>query len=589
MNVHSILVRAGLALLVLGSWTFMSAPGAAAQATQPGFAISASQSSPVTGAVRLTAAVRAEPGLIGVYFAVDGYVQEAIQTEAPYDIWWSAASAANGEHTITAKAHYASGEWIQSAPLRLTVANPVTFSRTLYVDAASGDDTRDGLSPSTAWRTLDQVNQAVVAGDTVLLQGTFTGQRLAPSVSGTAARPIKFTSYPGTTAVLDVGRTGRAVLLDAGRSHIVLERLRIQNVPGYAIEITAGANHNVVRDSYITGSGNATVWGHGVRITQSSDNLVEGNQIVDTGDERANSGDSVWIANGSRRNRVLNNRLTNGGHSLIQIGGDGPDDEEVIDNVVARNVMSNRWATPLILSWRARWTIVEYNRISDGARSGVTSARPGIQLNASNNIIRYNEVFDNTGAGIYVAAYGFRPIGQDGVILQDSIGNWIYFNVFYGNGAVPDRAPDLPATGAPPGADRAGLAILMFEQDGRTVRDNVVAYNIFYRNSGFRFGDAIYSIVIDHGRAPAPWPEGSLNGNRIMNNSILREPGSAGELAVLHIRQPDQAGNRAYTLAQFETAHPGAANNLEVDPRFTDEENRVFTLREDSPAFAAGW
>ena len=374
------------------------------------------------------------------------------------------------------------------------------------------------------------------------------------------------------------------MLLDAGRRYIVIEQLRIQNVPGYAIEITAGANHNVVRGTYITGSGNATVWGHGVRITQSSDNVVEGNQIVDTGDERANSGDSVWIADGSSRNRVLNNRLTNGGHSLIQIGGDQPADAPVIDNVVARNVMSNRWATPLILSWRAQWTIVEYNRISDGARNGVNTPRAGVQIQASDNIIRYNEVFDNTGAAIYIAGYGFRPVGQDSVIGQDSIGNSIYFNVFYGNGVLSDRAN--AAIAEPAGADRAGLAILMFEQDGRTVRDNLIAYNIFYRNSGFAFDGAIYSIVIDHFRAVA-WPEGTLNGNRILNNIILREPSSAGEVSVLRIRRPDEGGNVSYTLAQFDAVYPEVADNLEVDPRFTDEANRVFTLREDSPA--AGW
>src|SRR5204863_338512 len=178
-------------------------PGAGAHAPQPGFTILASQSSTVTGVVRLTADVVDEPGLIGVYFRVDGYVQEGIQTETPYEIWWSAASATNGEHTITAKAHYASGEWIESAPLRLTVANPVAFNRTLYADAASGDDANDGLAPSTAWRNLDRDNQAVVPGDTVMLQGTFTGQRIAPNVSGTVGRPIKFTSYAGTTAVLD--------------------------------------------------------------------------------------------------------------------------------------------------------------------------------------------------------------------------------------------------------------------------------------------------------------------------------------------------------------------------------------------------
>ena len=84
------------------------------------------------------------------------------------------------------------------------------------------------------------------------------------------------------------------------------------------------------------------------------------------------------------------------------------------------------------------------------------------------------------------------------------------------------------------------------------------------------------------------WPEGDLNGNRILNNIVLREPGSAGEPAVLHIRRPDQGVNATYTLAQLETIYPDAANNLEVDPRFTGEANRVFAIRAGSPAIDRG-
>ena len=581
---YSVRVRAGLALVVFGPLAFLWAPVAAQAIADPGFAIRASQSSPVTGAVTLSADVPVEPELIGVQFKVDGYVLEALATTSPYEISWSAASAANGDHTVTAEARYTSGEVIQSAPLQMTVANPAAFNRTLYVDAANGDDAFDGLSPNTAWRTLDQANQSVVAGDTVVLLGTFTGQRIEPNASGTAATPITFTSYPGTTAVLDVGRVGRAVVINGGRSYIVIERLRIQNVPGYAIAITGGAHHNVVRDSYLTRSGTAEVYGHAVRITRASDNLVEGNQMVDIGDESTNTGDSVWISDGATRNRVLNNRLTNGGHSLIQIGGDQPDDGFVIDNVVANNVLSNRWATPLILSWRSRWTLVEGNRISDGARNGVNTARPGIQIAASANIIRYNAVFDNTGPGLVLSGFIF----SEGV-AEDSISNQIYYNVFYGNGTAAAARTVPGDTNPPADPNRAGLAILMFEQDGRTVRDNFIAVNIFYRNSGLAVDGAVYSIVIDQFRAPVAWPEGDLNGNRILNNIVLREPGSAGEAAVLHIRRPDEAGNLPYTLAQFQTIYRDAANNVEADPRFTDEANRVFTLQAGSPAFDVGW
>ena len=548
----------GLSLLV----ALLLACGAApSRAQSPSVSLRSSQQSPVTGAVTFSAEVPAEPGLIGVQFKVDGYPVEALDTAIPYEIQWSAASAANGEHTVTAEARYTSGAIIQSVPLHVTVANPSTFNRTLYVDAANGDDSKDGTSPATGWRTLDKANHAVLAGDTVLLRGTFSSQQIRPAVSGTPAKPITFRSHSGQTAVLNGGGSGVAVRLE-GCSYIVVERLRIENVPGYAVQISSGGHHNVVRDSYLTKSGTAAVWGHAIRITESSDNLVERNQIIDIGDERANSGDGIWIANGSSRNLVLGNNLQDSGHSLMQIGGDRAGEAEVGDTVVARNTMSNSYATPLIVSWMARRTLVEHNRISDGARNGINYPRPGIQIQASDNIIRYNEVFNNAAAGLMLQGYTYN-----GAITQDSVGNRIYNNVFYGNGTY---------------------GLFVSERHGRTVRDNLIANNIFFRNRGVAVDGRTYTIGIEHQHNPTAWPVGSLNGNRIENNMILRQPGAAGEPLVLRIRTAGQGGNLAYTLAQFQEAHRAAADNLEADPLLTDESKRVFTVRPDSPVAKRG-
>lgn len=516
----------------------------------------ASHPSPVSGAVMLTAEVPPDPGLLAVQFTLDGHVLDAPDTAHPYEVVWSAASARSGEHTMTAEAQYRSGAVITSAPLRLTVVNPATFNRTLHVDAASGNDAQDGVSAATAWRTLDKANRSVVAGDTVLLRGTFTGQHIRPTTSGTPAKPITFGSYPGQTAVLERGRDGVAVWLE-GHGFIVVERLRIQNVRGHAVMFDAGAHHNVVRDSSLTG--NTTT---AIRITRSHDNLVEQSEILETGDERANAGDSVWIANGSSRNRIVNTTLRNAGHSLFQIGGDQPGDTAVLDNVVAGNTLSNAYTTALILSWMARRTLVEHSRISDAARNGVNYPRPGIQIQARDNVIRYNEVFNNAGAGLYLAAYTYG-----GSITQDAIGNRIYHNVFYANGA-------------------SGLQVV--EKDGRSVRDNLIANNIFFRNGGSRPDERTPTITIDHYHAPTAWPVGSLNGNRLANNVILRQPGRAGEPAVLRVRSTGQGGNLTFTLAQFQAIHREAADNLEVDPAFTDEAKRVFALRRGSPAVDRG-
>jgi hypothetical protein len=66
-----------------------------------------------------------------------------------------------------------------------------------YVDSAEGDDSLDGATPETAWKTLDKVNAATFApGDSLSFRasGRWTGQ-LAPRGSGEAGSPIVIDRY----------------------------------------------------------------------------------------------------------------------------------------------------------------------------------------------------------------------------------------------------------------------------------------------------------------------------------------------------------------------------------------------------------
>lgn len=72
---------------------------------------------------------------------------------------------------------------------------------TYYVDSIIGNDTRSGASTGNAWKTLQRVNQAVLApGDTVLLKrGGLWREKLYIQESGTSVSPISFGAY-GTGA-----------------------------------------------------------------------------------------------------------------------------------------------------------------------------------------------------------------------------------------------------------------------------------------------------------------------------------------------------------------------------------------------------
>src|SRR5438093_5150915 len=426
-DLHVGRARVFLSALVLGFVLSSSMP--AAGATAAGFSLLSSQTSPVTGAVTISAPdVLPEPGLVGVQFKIDGYVLNALTTTSPFEVIWSAASATNGDHTITAEVRLSSGVVIESAPLLLTVGNPTTFNRLLHVDAGAGNDGNTGLRATAAVQSLARVASLAQAGDTVVLRGTFTGQDLMPMASGTAAKPIIFTSDPGQPAVLQGGS-----LKLVGLHHVVVERLAILNGP----IVLNGSNNNVFRDCQVSNVGNGSgQWGHAFRMTNSSDNLIERCTITDIGNEAENTRDSIWIDNGPSRNRILNNTLRNGGHTLMNIGGDRPGEAEVGDNVIAGNTLINPWTTPLILAWMTR----------------------------------------------------------------------------------------------------------------RTLTQNVIENNIFFRNGGFQYQGNTYTITINHYDNGSAWPEGNLNGNVIKNNIFLRQPGSAGTPLVLHIRNAAQGGNVSYTL-----------------------------------------
>jgi hypothetical protein len=81
---------------------------------------------------------------------------------------------------------------------RIPGAGVGSRQRTYYLDPV-GSNSADGLSPGTAWRTLDRLHGVVLApGDRVLLRGgaRFTGMlQLDQADAGNAAKPVTIGSY----------------------------------------------------------------------------------------------------------------------------------------------------------------------------------------------------------------------------------------------------------------------------------------------------------------------------------------------------------------------------------------------------------
>ena len=69
-------------------------------------------------------------------------------------------------------------------------------ARTFHVDSAGGNDAADGLTPVTAWRSLDRVNAATVEpGDEVRFRRGGLWRGTLRAKSGAPGRPILYSSY----------------------------------------------------------------------------------------------------------------------------------------------------------------------------------------------------------------------------------------------------------------------------------------------------------------------------------------------------------------------------------------------------------
>ncbi|GIJ54484.1 choice-of-anchor Q domain-containing protein [Virgisporangium aurantiacum] len=141
----------------------------------------------------------------------------------------------------------------------------VRAATTYYVDA-TGDDTRAGTSPATAWRTVAEVNRRTLhPGDAVLFR---QGQRFddARLLAGVAS--VTYGSYgTGARPVLD-GGGGDAHTVDVTAPFVAVQDLQVQNGGDVdKVGIAVSAPDVVVRR--VTATGNAI----GVQAQEGGDRL----------------------------------------------------------------------------------------------------------------------------------------------------------------------------------------------------------------------------------------------------------------------------------------------------------------------------
>lgn len=228
----------------------------------------------------------------------------------------------------------------------------VSEAATYYVDP-SGNDSNSGTTQAQAWRTPQKAANTATAGDTVNFnRGTYNiTTAVTIQNSGTSSNWITFRATPGDERLAIINGTAgsgtKGALLAVGKSYIVIEGLKVQNVTsGSGIMIrardgeagTATATGIRIRNCYTYNTNGPGVYIAGV-IFNNDDNDVAVDILTDVIVEdckiekacTSNANESISAGSGVKNIIVRNNEILDS----VQYGIDfktGLQDGEVYGN-----------------------------------------------------------------------------------------------------------------------------------------------------------------------------------------------------------------------------------------------------------------
>ncbi|HZR83750.1 MAG TPA: right-handed parallel beta-helix repeat-containing protein, partial [Candidatus Binatia bacterium] len=158
-----------------------------------------------------------------------------------------------------------------ATPTATATPSPTPTGRVLHVDVVNGsDDTGDGLSPATAWRTLTHALGLAQAGDLFLVApGLYENQLSVPVTTPNVT--IRGTGQPGDVRISPIDPLAAGIKVN-GAAGVTLENLWIHG--GRRGILAVGATDGlVVRDVVITASsqnGIRVLKGNGVTIERTT-------------------------------------------------------------------------------------------------------------------------------------------------------------------------------------------------------------------------------------------------------------------------------------------------------------------------------
>ena len=263
----------------------------------------------------------------------------------------AAGNVSPQSNTASATTSSSGGNTGSALPARLAQSTGAVF----YV-APNGSNTNPGTLDAP-WQTIQKALTTLQPGQKAYVRAGTYREALSMGRAGTAAAPITIEAYPGERPVIDGEHVRRPLNVQSAGAYFRIKGFILDrdcctsgghiDVYGHHIEIVDNEMRNgngkgVYTDEssrfvHIIGNWihhNSTAGGqqdHGIYL-QGDDHLVANNVIHDHPD-----GFGIQAYDKGSRYVIVNNTVTNNGHSGIVVGGPGG----VSDVVIRNNVLAN--------------------------------------------------------------------------------------------------------------------------------------------------------------------------------------------------------------------------------------------------------
>ncbi|MFD0712097.1 S-layer homology domain-containing protein [Paenibacillus sp. GCM10027626] len=304
---------------------------------------------------------------------------------------------------------------------------------TYYVSASSGSDTNDGLSETTAWKTLNKVNASTFgAGDSILLKaGDRWNEPLNLKGSGTEELPIKVASYgTGSKPVIAWNAPGGGVVSGDNLSHWIIQNLAVEIIPSSKqswSNITAGIlirydnsklhqnvriDGNEVYSSTYDSNTNGIVISALVPGTDYRevvrDLVISGNTVHDAGWYGITTTGWDIAKNEELRSQLLYGNVRVAGNHVYNMASQGIVIQNAHNSSIDRNVVhdgglgDDTWGPGGLWFIASRDSVIKFNEIYNmkDANSGFDGAGLNIDWYCDNITVQYNYSHHNKGNGI---------------------------------------------------------------------------------------------------------------------------------------------------------------------------------------------